>query len=126
MHNMYSRIEHIFTHTALLPYLNIDKNPACSLVGSFQFKLSLSDLWTKPNPSPWCLNASMLNYPVLYTDIETELRIFSWENASSDTSPNINWAAHKAAIRVNSTSWLPGLNATEKAQLNKKQNCKAF
>lgn len=97
--HMYSRIDQIFTCTALPPYATSTRILSVPWSDYSLVKLSLSDIWTKPHPFPWRLNASMLNDPVLYTEIETELRTFFQVNQSSITSPTINWAAHKAAIQ---------------------------
>lgn len=36
-------------------------------------KILLSDLWVKQKPAAWCFNTSLLNDPIIHTEIETTI-----------------------------------------------------
>lgn len=99
VHNTYSMIDHLLVCTPLLPYLTLVKILSTPWSDNSPIKLSTTGLWTKSSPSPWRLNASLLNDPILYTEIEKEIQGYFRTNKSSDTSPSINWIVHKATIR---------------------------
>lgn len=61
-------------------------------------QIMLGDLWTKPQPLSWHLNAFLLNDPITFKEIETSQKQYFQEYSSSTTSPNITWAAHKVTI----------------------------
>lgn len=98
VHGTYSWIDHIFIGSTLQPYVTSVRILSTPWAVLSPVRLSLSDLWKKPHPSLWRLNAILLNDPGVLTDIEVEIRYFFRENLSSATSSIINWAAHKATI----------------------------
>lgn len=97
-HRTYSRIDHFFVHTSLLPVITSAGILSIPWLDHSPIKMSLSGLWSKPRLSPWRLNAALLN-PTIYTVLKKELQAYFQENSSPSMSPAIIWAAHKATIR---------------------------
>ncbi|XP_040214168.1 vomeronasal type-2 receptor 26-like [Rana temporaria] len=98
VHHTYSRIDHILVRTPLLPYMTSVRILSTPWSDHSPIKLSVKGLWSKPGPSSWRLNPSLLNDPLLYTEIEKELQEYFRNNKASDTSPTINWGAHKVTV----------------------------
>ena len=99
VHRSFSRIDHLLVRTPLLPYVTSAKILTTPWSDHSPIKLTTRGLWTKATPSPWRLNASLLNDPVHYAEIEKGIQAYFEVNKSTDTSPAITWAAHKATIR---------------------------
>lgn len=61
-------------------------------------QITLTDLWSKPQPLSWRLNKSILNYTIIAKEVETALQKYFRDNPSSAASPTMIWVAHKATI----------------------------
>ncbi|XP_040203672.1 mucin-5AC-like [Rana temporaria] len=57
------------------------------------------DLTTKIAKSHWRLNESLLSNESFCLDISTHVKSYFEFNKADDTTPAINWAAHKASVR---------------------------
>lgn len=99
VHKTYSRIDHFFACSTLLPHVARAKILTVSWSDHSPVHLSLADIWKKPGPSPWRLNTSLLKDPIILKEVEQALQAFFRENDPAETSPIVNWAAHKATIR---------------------------
>lgn len=116
VHHTYSCIDHFFVHTSLLAVITSVKILSIPWSDHSPIKLALSGLWTKPRPSPWRLNAALLNNSIIYAKLQKELKNYFQENSSPVTFPAIIWAAHKATIR--GELWRRGLNEPRNRRLN--------
>lgn len=98
VHKTYSRTDHLFTPSQTLPLIKSAKILTAAWSDHSPVQISLSDLGTKPKPSVWRLNAALFNGSIDFSEIEMSIRQYFIENRATDTSPSINWAAHKATI----------------------------
>ena len=99
VHRTYSRIDHLFTLSPLLPYVSSAKISPMAWSDHSSVQMVLTDLWSKSDPSPWRLNESLLNDPVLEKEVERAIQLYFQENSSPGVSPGTLWAAHKVTIR---------------------------
>lgn len=99
IHKTYSRIDHLFTLSPLLSFVSSAKILPMAWSDHSSIQVTLTNLWSKPQPSSWRLNESLLNYPIIAKEVEVTLKDYFRDNPSSSSTPIMIWTAHKATIR---------------------------
>lgn len=99
VHKTYSRIDHLFTLSPLLPYISSTKIVPTVWSDHSAVLVVLSDLWSKSRQPSWRLNESLLSDPIIAKEVEKAIQQYFQENTLPSSSPEIVWAAHKATLR---------------------------
>lgn len=98
LHQTYSRIDHIFVPTAVIP-LSSRSLIRDTALPDHDILLLLTHSPDLRGPFSWRLNMSILSGPVQCTILEKELKEFFLTNNLRDIYPETLWATHKAMLR---------------------------
>lgn len=99
VHRTYSRIDHFFTNSEGVPLLRASKIVNVTWSDHSLLWTLCDTLAVNKGAASWRLNESLLSNPSVCFDIERNLKVYFESNKPEDTSPVINWEAHKATIR---------------------------